>query len=117
MSVANLVLGETVLFNSPKGTKLTAIVTKIYEEENTESDLDLHILGGDGNTAFARSKLKVSYGINTNGKWQYPSKRLVYIDHSDPPKDGEGLLYSTDKLSFTTEKVKIEITEVDGGWF
>lgn len=112
-------VGWTVLFNDYSGSKCPAIVTKVYDISNKNSDLDLHVIGIKSNASYSRGKLKVSYGVETTGCWEYSSQREVRITTDDLPIDGEGLIYKADIDAFSTEPIESSsnIQNVDGGTF
>lgn len=110
-------IGWTVIFNDHSGSKCPALVTKVYSPGTPTSDLDLHVVGIKNNASFARGKLQVPHGINTVGRWQYPSTREVRIEDNDLPTNGQSLIYNSATDVFETETITSLATDVDGGTY
>lgn len=110
-------IGWTVLFNDYSGNKCPALVTKVYSPGLTTSDLDLHVVGIQNNASFARGKIQVMYGLNTVGRWQYPSNREIRIKDDDLPLNGQGLIYNSATDTFETETINTLGGDIDGGIF
>jgi len=115
--LTQLYLGARVIYNDHSGSPCTATVTKIYTPNNTNSSLDLHVIGVKGNASYARGKLNVPYGIGTIGAWEYPPERTVVVLATDLPANEEGLIYNASSDQFETEPVVTDLICIDGGTF
>lgn len=114
--LATVDIGWTVLFNDHSGNKCPAVVTKVYTPGSNTSDLDLHVVGIQNNASFARGKVRVIYGLNTVGSWQYTPNLEVRIKDTDLPTNGQGLIYNSVTDTFETETIAVS-GDIDGGLY
>jgi len=115
--LTQLYIGATVIYNHHSGSECPATVTKIYTPNDANSNLDLHVVGVNGNASYARGKINVPYGISTIGAWQFPAQRTVVVLDGDLPVDNEGLVYNATTDQFETEPISSNLICLDAGTF